>query len=130
MNDEQKKQVVGLCEADKSIGLLYLFGSRARGDVGPMSDYDFAVQFEGLAEKEHFDKKLDMMGKLSHILKTDAVDLVVLNTLDKPELKFGIVYDGQIVFERGAGRLSVEPAALREYFDFRSALLRFNLTRA
>lgn len=110
--------------------VAYLFGSRARGDDGPLSDYDFAVQFADGLQTDFFDLKLEIMAVLSDELKTDRVDLVVLNGLDKPELKFAIVYEGKLLFERGHGTLAVEPSALREYVDFRALLLRHGLTHA
>jgi len=127
MTEKQENQIVETCEADKNIALLYLFGSQARGDAGPMSDHDFAIQFDGLSVEEQFNKKLDLMSRLASILKTDTLDLVVMNTLDKPELKLAIIQEGKIIFEREDASLEVEPAALREYEDFNSSLIRFGL---
>lgn len=128
---EQKVQkLTDIFSSYHEVQVAYLFGSQARGGAGPMSDYDFAVQFDPACKPDFFKLKLDIMGDLSDVLKTDAVDLVVLNTLDKPELAFGIIHDGKILFERGAGRVAIEPRIMSDYFDFRTALLRFGLTRA
>ena len=128
VNDNQKKQIIELCEADKDIGLLYFFGSRARGDVGPMSDYDFAVYF--CERNLDIYKKIDLIRKLSDILKTDAIDVVVLNEAVSPELKYAVIVEGKLLFEREPYRVMTEPRILAEYFDFRESLLRFGLTKA
>lgn len=128
MSEEQKKQIIKLCQDDKDIGLLYLFGSQARENVGPMSDYDFAVYF---CEKNlDIYKKIDLMRKLSDILRTDAIDVVVLNEMVPPELKYAVIVEGRLLFEREPYRVIVEPRILSEYFDFHEGLLRFGLTKA
>ncbi len=127
MNDAEKKRIIELCEADKDIGLLYLFGSRARGDVGPLSDYDFAVYFRESVLDMY--KKIDLIRKLSDILKTDAVDVVVLNETVPPELKYLAIAEGIIIFERASYRMIAEPRILGEYFDFREGMVRFGLTK-
>ncbi len=127
MDEEQKKKIIELCEADKQIGVLYLFGSQARGDTGPMSDYDFAVYF---CERDlDIYKKIDLMRKFSDILKDDAVDIVVLNDDVSPELKYTVITEGETLFERGEYRIIAEPKILSEYFDFREGLVRFGLTK-
>ncbi|KKT73169.1 MAG: Nucleotidyltransferase [Candidatus Nomurabacteria bacterium GW2011_GWA1_46_11] len=66
--------------SQKPISLVYLFGSQATGDVGPSSDYDFAVLFDRLLSSgERFDLKLDFVNFLSGIVKTDKIDVVDLN---------------------------------------------------
>lgn len=130
MEDNVLKRISEIFSANQDVVVAYLFGSRARDDAGPMSDYDFAVQFDPATKNDFWKMKLDLMGDLCDALKTDAVDLVVLNTLDKPELGYAIIYDSKIIFERGLGRVSVEPKMFREYVDFHQALLRYGLTKA
>ncbi len=67
-------------EQDKDIILVYLFGSYATGRIGPLSDVDIAVLFSyDILKGEYIDKKLKLIGKISGILHTDEIDLVVLN---------------------------------------------------
>ena len=42
------KKALPVFGANPGVKLAYFFGSRATGDSGPMSDYDFAVHLEGL----------------------------------------------------------------------------------
>ena len=55
----------------------YLFGSAASGKTNAMSDLDIAVYLTGDSLSE---KRLDVIGSLIDALKTDEIDLVVLNT--------------------------------------------------
>ena len=112
------------------IGLVYLFGSRVRGDVGPLSDYDFAVYFENADKKRMFEIKFSLQAKLSRSLKTDNVDVVLLNIAGSPELKYNIIKEGKIIFEKKESRITVEPKILNEYFDFHAILSKHNLTKA
>ena len=59
------------------IKLAYFFGSRATGQNGPLSDYDFAVYMDEKNANKRFDKRLKIMESLSKVLRTDDVDVVV-----------------------------------------------------
>ena len=113
-----------------AIGLVYFFGSRARGGGGPLSDYDFAVYFSERDEKKMFKMKCQLVSAVSSLLKTDGIDVVTLNTTESSELKHQIVSEGKIIFEREPFRILVEPRILNEYFDFRAMLRRYGLTKA
>lgn len=117
-------------EKYQAIKLVYLFGSVARAQDGPMSDYDFAFYLDTVDKRKIFEIKLELIGQISRLLKTDKVDVVILNTAEKPELKYSIIKEGKIIFEKELFRVIVEPRILNEYFDFRSFLLRYNLTRS
>lgn len=111
------------------VKLAYLFGSRATGEVGPMSDYDFAVYLKPKKKDDIFDLKLELMGKLCGAVKTDAVDLLVLNTSEKPELNYEVITKGKLIKEEEPNKLLMETMILNNYFDFRDNLRRFTLTR-
>jgi len=63
-------------------------------------------------------------------LLTDKVDVVILNLTDSPELKYNIITQGRLIYEKEPYRIIVEPRILNDYFDFRSLLLRHHLTKA
>lgn len=111
------------------VKLVYLFGSRVNGKIGPLSDYDFAVYLDEKNPKAIFELKLKIMTSLSKLLKTDAVDLVILDSAESPELKYNIIQDGSLIYEQEPFKLLVEPKILNEYFDFNFMLLRNNLTK-
>ena len=112
------------------IKLVYLFGSRARQEEGTLSDYDFAVYFDTKDKKRMYDIKLELFDRISRILKTVKIDVVILNLSESPELKYLVIQEGRLIFERKPFKVIVEPNILNEYFDFHELLLRYNLTKA
>jgi len=130
MNDEEKKGIIDIFSKYAEVKLAYLFGSRARNENGPMSDYDFAIYLDNRDQKNIFNIKARLLDELSRFLKTDKIDLVILDTADQSELKYDIIKDGQLLFEQEPYKVIVEPAILNEYFDFRENLIRHGLTKA
>lgn len=125
-----EKSVLRIFESYPEIKLVYLFGSTAKGNRGPMSDYDFAV-FLGSKDKKMIARtQFQLMDDLSRCLKTDRVDVIMLDLVDATELKYNIIHEGQLIFEREPFRVLFEPRVLNEYFDFHLMLKRHALTRA
>lgn len=112
------------------VKLAYFFGSRATDAAGPMSDYDFAVYFDGLTAREMFERELAIASDLTKALETDAVDLVNLTACDMPELKYDIVTKGVRIFTVEPFHILVEPMIWNEYFDFHEGQVRSGLTRS
>lgn len=102
-----------------SIISAYLFGSRARGNNTPSSDYDFSVHLDEkrLSRKKYTDVKLKIMADLNRALKTDKIDVVVLN--DAPILlKHRILKDRKVIFCRSdLKRVRNEARILSDYLD-------------
>jgi predicted nucleotidyltransferase len=112
------------------VKLAYFFGSRARKDAGLISDYDFAIYIDTQDKKRMFDIKIELLNQLAQILKTDNIDIVILNICESPELKFNIIKEGNLIFEREPFKILIEPKILNEYFDFHAMLLKYGLTRS
>lgn len=111
------------------VGIVYFYGSRAAGKGGPASDYDFAVYFDEADVVKRSDLRFTLIGEISKILGTDAVDIQCLNDLQLPELKYRIIFDGKVIFEREPYRVIIEPRILNEYFDFVYLLRKYGLTK-
>ena len=76
----QDKRVVEFLSKQKHVKLAYLFGSVAEGKEGKLSDVDLAVFLdESLSKPERFNLQLKLMSELTGIMKTDKVDLVIMN---------------------------------------------------
>ena len=64
----------------------YLFGSQVNNKVTKLSDVDLAVLFKkGISDSKCFDLRLQIIGDVCRILKTERVDVV---DLKKAPLKF------------------------------------------
>ena len=76
----QSKRVVGFLSKQKHVKLAYLFGSVAKGNEGKLSDVDLAVFIdESLSKSDRLNLELKLMSEMTSILKTDKVDLTVIN---------------------------------------------------
>lgn len=74
-------------EQDPDVDFAVLFGSRALGKVNPLSDVDIGVFLNaGAPPSRYLDKQLDLHGRLSEILRTNEIDLVLNDA--PPELAF------------------------------------------
>ena len=130
MDNKTQKKLQELFKSHSEIKLVYFFGSKATGTDGPMSDYDFAFYVDEKNSQEIFELQCILIGKISLILKTDAVDVVMLNTAENMELKYDIVKEGKLIYEVEPFKVLIEPKILHEYFDFRDMLRKYNLTKA
>lgn len=96
------------------IELVYLFGSQAVGQSGPLSDVDIAILFAGEPLPE---KRYALTSRLGKLLETDRLDLVVLNRAPI-ELKYSVIATGVPLHEvNRARRVEFEAQTLSRYFD-------------
>ena len=111
------------------VKLVYFFGSRYAGDSGPLSDYDFAIYIDSTSIPIMQNIKIQMLSDLYQSLKTDSVDLVVLNSLCGSDLKFNIISEGMLIYEREPYKIIIEPNIMNEYYDYHAMMLRHGLTK-
>lgn len=130
MEKLNSKKLQGLFQRYPAVKLVYLFGSQATGNTGPLSDFDFAIFLDGANQIEMGDIQLALMADLAGHLQSDKIDLVVLNSTESPELKYNIITQGKLIYEQEPFRVVVEPRILNEYFDFYYLLKKLGLTRA
>ena len=97
--DIDLKALKATFEGYPEIKLVYLFGSRARNTSSPISDYDFAIYLDTRDKRRINDIRLEIYDKISRFLKTDDIDILILNTVEMPELKFMIVTEGKLIYE-------------------------------
>ncbi len=94
-SEETRAKIVELCKRH-SIRQLSLFGSRARGDNRPDSDYDFLIDFDPDARVSLFEygraivEFEDLMG-----LKVDLVERAGL----KPFVRGPVLAEAQLIYE-------------------------------
>lgn len=109
---------------------LYLFGSRAQGAAGPLSDYDFGVLMDQNGHRRGgriYDAMYDMLSPLCpRTLENDIIDIVFLN--DAPlELRFHVIRYGHVLFDTNQReRLRFEASTMMLYCDYRPLLDQFD----
>ncbi len=115
----QDRRVVEFLSKQKHVKLAYLFGSVAEGREGKLSDVDLAVFLdESLSKKEIFNLQLKLISELTSILKTDRIDLVIMN--DAPLLlKYNIIKHGKILKDDIETKIRVESGILSNYLDMK-----------
>lgn len=93
--EEIIERLTQLFSGREEIVLGYLFGSYAEDKVHKFSDVDVAVYVKDLPKEKASDYKFDFIGELNSALRSDEVDLVVMNiappTLRNHILKHGLL---------------------------------------
>lgn len=97
-------ELIKIFGQDKDIAAVYLFGSYATGGIGPLSDVDLAVLLvKEFQQDKYFGRKLDVISKASSALRTDELDVVVLNEAPV-DLRYSVISKGILLVEREVHR--------------------------
>jgi predicted nucleotidyltransferase len=117
---EQYNKLVDFLSKQEHVRLAYLFGSVAKGEAGKLSDVDIAVLLdESLNKKQRFDLQLELISDISELLKTDKIDLVVINEAPL-SLKFEIIKANYPLFIRDrTEKIDFEQMVMSRYLDRR-----------
>lgn len=105
------------------VEVLYLYGSRAGGRVSPLSDVDLAVLLsESTKKKELLDVRLALIGEATEALKTDEIDLQVLNEIPV-QAQYAILKNTKVLYCRNEfKRVEFEGDVVSRYLDFKPFL--------
>ena len=116
----QEKRVVEFLSKQEHVKLAYLFGSVANGKEGKLSDVDIAVFLdESLSKPERFSLQLKLISELTGILKTDRIDLIVMNNAPI-SLNYEIIKANHPLLVRDEGqKIDCEHRILSRYLDRR-----------
>ena len=125
---EEIKKILPIFETYPKVKLVYLFGSRAKGKIGPLSDFDLAIFVDEPDKQKRFDLRVKIMDEVTRKLQTNRVDVCLLNDIQSSELKYNIIKEGELIFQREPFKVLIEPRILNQYFDFHQSLLRYGLT--
>lgn len=100
------------------VSTVYLFGSRARSQEGPLSDYDFGILLnEKISSKKYFDAKLALIELFSKKFRTDHLDIVILNECNTL-LAMNIIKEGKILHEKDRQyTVAFENYTMLTYYD-------------
>jgi len=107
-------------EKKSYIKVAYLFGSQAEEKASPLSDVDIGVLIdEKMGKEQRLELKLELISELSKLLKTDKIDLIIMNNASI-NLNYEIIKCGKILFEKdAASRILFESMILSKYLDRR-----------
>jgi predicted nucleotidyltransferase len=102
---------------------IYLFGSFARGEEGPLSDIDIALLLRpGMAREQMSDLSLEALAQANRLLGTDEVGFVLLNEAPLT-LRYRVVSEGQVLVDNDPSlRLAFEVHTEDLYMDFKPLL--------
>lgn len=105
-----------LFACDDRVVFAYIFGGLASGEQRPLSDVDIAIYLNSCNDKAEV--KLDIIGAVSDVLKTDEIDLVILNDASISLIGRILRKKRLIADKQPFLRHAFESLALREFFDF------------
>jgi len=120
MMDSKINEIRAFLREQKHVKVAYLFGSRAEGKAGPLSDFDIAILLDNRVDKrEGFNYRLKLLNDLSFILKTRKLDVVIMN--DAPLLlNYNVIKEGKVLYCRDElARMRFETYVLSRYLDRR-----------
>jgi len=107
--------LINAIRGEPKIILAYLFGSRAQGRVGELSDYDVAILVDG---KVADDFRYRFGSRLCKELNTAKVDLIILNSVPI-ELAYNVISTGKLIYQQSVSdRVEFEANTLSKYFDY------------
>lgn len=118
--EEIKKLLIPVWEKHPEVIAAYLFGSRVGDEVSPLSDYDFAVMLEDGEKNNWLDRKFILYSDICRVLKTDKVDVVVLNVLKNEIIAYDVLTKGVLLYDSDSDkRIEFEVRRLHRAIDFR-----------
>lgn len=104
------------------VTLAYLFGSAARGTMGPHSDIDVGVVFDEniVPFQKQFSEKLAIASEMEREFEIENADVINLNQQRNPVLRYEVVLEGRTIFVKDPGaKAQLTRAVLREYENTR-----------
>ena len=106
--------------ADRDVDAVYLFGSYAKGRPTPLSDLDIGILLrDDVPVDSYFSRRLKYMAQCAGALKTDRVDVVLLNNAPLL-LAHNIISCRKVLFERSPEhRVAFEVDRIARFLDFK-----------
>ena len=109
---------------ERAICLAYLFGSAASDRMGPISDVDIGVLYDGEVD---WDRHFELVHEVHKLLGVESIDLIALNTAPV-ELAYTCIDEGVLLFAKSPlARIEFETKVLNLYGDLLPMLRRQRL---
>ncbi|MBI5682822.1 MAG: nucleotidyltransferase domain-containing protein [Deltaproteobacteria bacterium] len=115
MSKMEIDKIKELLAKDERVVFAYLFGSRAKGMASEKSDFDIAVY----AADAHLWLNFYIEADIAQLLKTDDVQVFILNRLYEPLFGFEIIKNGILLVDKEQEkRIEFESRILGQYHDW------------
>lgn len=103
-------------ETRSDVLFAYLFGGLSKGEPKPLSDVDIAVYLSENAEC--IQAKSEIIENLVDILRTDEIDVIILNQ-SSLSLKMNVLKNNRVLVDKKPFlRHTYQSLIFRKYFDF------------
>jgi predicted nucleotidyltransferase len=103
-------------ETRNDVLFAYLFGGLSKGPPKPLSDVDIAVYLS--EDAESIQAKSEIIENLVDILKTDEIDVIILNQ-SSLTLSMNVLKNNQVLVDKKPFlRHTYQSLIFRKYFDF------------
>ncbi|MDI6641377.1 MAG: nucleotidyltransferase domain-containing protein [Elusimicrobiota bacterium] len=112
-----KEKLVNIFKSYPLISLVYLFGSYATKNIGPMSDLDIAILWAE-EEKSYLVKSCELGNKIADTLNDENIQVVPLNDQGL-SFCFNVIYTGICIYGSEELRVKFETSILNQYLDFK-----------
>jgi len=107
-----------------NVVFAYLFGSHATNEASKISDIDIAVYVKDVNNESLFDKKLSVHIDICRVLKTDNIDIVILNNTHNLMLLNEIILNGIVIYDTNSAlREEYEINIIHKAIDFKTQRL-------
>ena len=115
-----RDKLIKYIQVQKDVKIAYLFGSSTKNNVRKLSDIDIGVLLdESLTEVKISELRLKLISDLTSILRTNKVDLVVMNNAPLL-LNYEIIKSNYPIFIRNESeRIDFECRIMSKYLDRR-----------
>ncbi|MBD3288427.1 hypothetical protein GF337_06445, partial [candidate division KSB1 bacterium] len=116
--EQIQEKLTAFCAIKSYIAFGYLFGSRAKNRITPLSDIDVALYIDTKkAPTDLFDLRLKELTALYQVFNTEKVDLVFLNETPL-ELSYNVLKNGILLYENDEQlRVRFFENTVRDYLD-------------
>lgn len=115
-SEEQLQKAIAACTR-AGAELVYLLESRAKGEVWPERNADFAVLLgSGVPRERYALVRSHIIGELMSVFEPNNVHVVILNEAPTLLAYEGVIQEGRLLFERDPlTRIRFEDRAFQEY---------------
>lgn len=123
--DEIKSILKKYFQKHTEIEVAYIFGSVTQGRTSSLSDIDIAVITDSQQIKEEtyrYGYKAEILTDLIKLLKTNDVDLVILNEVNTL-LKHRVLYFGKLIYSKNERkRIAFQTDTINKYNDYKQLI--------